>query len=898
MALVNQFIAQELQASTQTTPMSADYSFIDCFGTYVYSASSLYNNYASTINAYNDYILAVKSASAGYLSGFISPCHLRMSCHFEGSASGVYSGVGDNPVYNSTNASTGIIHYSTTNNGTPASVLASGAYSATSSLANLGASGAFDGNTGTYWVSGSPCIPNLIGVPSATSTMAGSAASNAFDSNTGTYWQSAVSLGSNILTGGSASGTNIHSGSASNTIDGNIATMAQMIYTSSPMTITIDLGSGNNQTALTWGYYSGVANGSGSPQNMTVYGSLDNSSFTQLWTGSLANGIGYFYYSFANSTAYRYYKFSTAGTDGSGFSDLYELYMYTTSGLSTAQNIEYDSGSGNAFVPANYSVNSSIYTPLSWTLQASNDNSSWSTLDTQSNYGGVFPFMNTVSTGTPYRYYQLNITSTTGVGTVTVSEFRVVGNSNGVGYLSQNPQLLEYDIGSGKALVLTQYAVNASATYSLGYPVTWNFQGSNDNASWTTLHAVSGYAGSFPVTESFTNTTPYRYYGMSISGSKGNSDIVQVSELTAFVTANSYTDTSIVQFGSTSLKLHDVYKAFVSTNGTETELGALNWLFSGFYSFDQVTYANQGLFYITNQLDIMKTQTGIWVGYYTTGWNGYYVPFSWSFNTMYCIQVGVQSGTLSIAINGTVIGSVSLNGASFNYANNTSVYIGYDHNNDYMYGNVDEVQLYIGDNPGYIVPTGAMSSAYVPAITWQSGNVYMASTPFELDVVVFQDIGQFASYGAGVPQWQTDCNLYVSANGGTTFTQVALSKGGNLTNNCVAFRGSLSLTGIPNTNQLCYKIISNSGKVFKLDGVILYWQDVNSTILSTSIPELGSVPIPADSIANKIQAVYQYLMFKRSVNSSTETMYKSDNATILSTAALVDDGATFTKGAQ
>ena len=88
---------------------------------------------------------------------------------------------------------------------------------------------------------------------------------------------------------------------------------------------------------------------------------------------------------------------------------------------------------------------------------------------------------------------------------------------------------------------------------------------------------------------------------------------------------------------------------------------------------------------------------------------------------------------------------------------------------------------------------------------------------------------------------------------------------------------------------------------------LLYISSINTNVsvtisvwLSTgpSFSELSASPHVTDTLGNKIQAIWQYLMNPRSVTSSTETMYKSDGSTVLSTATISDDGTTFTKGIQ
>lgn len=60
--------------------------------------------------------------------------------------------------------------------------------------------------------------------------------------------------------------------------------------------------------------------------------------------------------------------------------------------------------------------------------------------------------------------------------------------------------------------------------------------------------------------------------------------------------------------------------------------------------------------------------------------------------------------------------------------------------------------------------------------------------------------------------------------------------------------------------------------------------------------ELASVPTTVGSLRQKINLLFQYFRNKRTVTSTTETLFKEDATTTLGTSALLDDGTTFTKG--
>lgn len=59
--------------------------------------------------------------------------------------------------------------------------------------------------------------------------------------------------------------------------------------------------------------------------------------------------------------------------------------------------------------------------------------------------------------------------------------------------------------------------------------------------------------------------------------------------------------------------------------------------------------------------------------------------------------------------------------------------------------------------------------------------------------------------------------------------------------------------------------------------------------------ELTSVPTVESTWQEKLEFIYQYLALKRTATSSLETMFRVDNATVLGTSTLNDDGTEFSK---
>ncbi|WP_049975589.1 RICIN domain-containing protein [Chthoniobacter flavus] len=82
---------------------------------------------------------------------------------------------------------------------------------------------------------------------------------------------------------------------------------------------------------------------------------------------------------------------------------------------------------------------------------------------------------------------------------------------------------LRYDFGSGNAQVIKRYTVN-SADVATRDPKDWQFQGSNDGSTWTTLDTQSGQTfadRSLQNIYNIGNTTAYRYYQLNVTANNG-----------------------------------------------------------------------------------------------------------------------------------------------------------------------------------------------------------------------------------------------------------------------------------------------------------------------------------------------------------------------------------------
>ncbi len=91
------------------------------------------------------------------------------------------------------------------------------------------------------------------------------------------------------------------------------------------------------------------------------------------------------------------------------------------------------------------------------------------------------------------------------------------------------PLVVTYDFGEGNAQTVDTYrvwtgAINGSTKRA---PSAWRFEGSNDKADWTPLdsrHAEAWQATDTHRTYSFTNSTAYRWYRMTITGNNGGTE--------------------------------------------------------------------------------------------------------------------------------------------------------------------------------------------------------------------------------------------------------------------------------------------------------------------------------------------------------------------------------------
>jgi hypothetical protein len=203
--------------------------------------------------------------------------------------------------------------------------------------------------------------------------------------------------------------------------------------------------------------------------------------------------------------------------------------------------------------------------PRDWQLLGSNDGSIWTTLDARSGESFStagetkrYRFTNSV----PYFYYRLNIAATAGgSGGVRLTEFQLwsrdglpatSASTEGGGTESSAqafdgstgtkwygggtapPGWLRYRFGDSAGWAVTEYRVTSANDVANRDPKDWQFQGSNDGSTWTTLDTRSGQTFSARLQVKaylLSNTTPWRYYRLNILSNLGGSGYgIQLSE--------------------------------------------------------------------------------------------------------------------------------------------------------------------------------------------------------------------------------------------------------------------------------------------------------------------------------------------------------------------------------
>ena len=205
--------------------------------------------------------------------------------------------------------------------------------------------------------------------------------------------------------------------------------------------------------------------------------------------------------------------------------------------------------------------------PLIWTLQGSNNGSSWTTIDSRS--GQDFPsryqrrefsFNNSI----PYTSYRLQMTNNSG-NILQLAELEIYGEeyveivditdqggsvsaqyadspaNEGIGNLVDNSANTKYltfhssawvQFASSNSYIATSYALTSANDAATRDPLNWTLQGSNDGSSWATIDSRNGedFANRFQRRVfTFSNNTAYSQYRLQMTNNSGT--VLQLAEL-------------------------------------------------------------------------------------------------------------------------------------------------------------------------------------------------------------------------------------------------------------------------------------------------------------------------------------------------------------------------------
>jgi len=98
------------------------------------------------------------------------------------------------------------------------------------------------------------------------------------------------------------------------------------------------------------------------------------------------------------------------------------------------------------------------------------------------------------------------------------------GTSTFWGYSGTGSGSLTYDFGSGVTKTIQKYTIRARGSFENQSPKAWTLEGSNNGSAWTTLDTrsgVTGWTAGEIKTFTFSNSTAYRYYRISITENDG-----------------------------------------------------------------------------------------------------------------------------------------------------------------------------------------------------------------------------------------------------------------------------------------------------------------------------------------------------------------------------------------
>ena len=358
-----------------------------------------------------------------------------------------------------------------------------------------------------------------------------------------------------------------------------------------PAWLQYDFGNGQSQTITSYSLYRNSNQpgtyGAGTtytPSAWTFQGSVDASAWVTLDTQTaqaIVADAAKTSYSFTNTTAYRYYRLTiTAGGTGGDWVNISEMELLES--VNTAPSMLHAQGNfrlDGTFRDANDQVGAAGQI-LSSTTSGTNwiDFDSGTLVDADSDTqiqvdeGADDDTIRFDTAGTERMTVDnlgnVNVLSTTstafvdatGSGTASASSVNAANtaanafdNSDTTGWGNDGatdtlPAWLQYDFGNGQSQTITSYSLyrnsNQPGTYGAGTtytPSAWTFQGSVDASAWVTLDTQTAQAivaDAAKTSYSFTNTTAYRYYRLTITAGGTGGDWVNISEMELLESVN------------------------------------------------------------------------------------------------------------------------------------------------------------------------------------------------------------------------------------------------------------------------------------------------------------------------------------------------------------------------
>ncbi|MGC3989748.1 MAG: RICIN domain-containing protein [Chthoniobacteraceae bacterium] len=164
---------------------------------------------------------------------------------------------------------------------------------------------------------------------------------------------------------------------------------------------------------------------------------------------------------------------------------------------------------------------------------------------------------------------------------------------------------IEYDFGSSLTPTIKRYTINAANDVPGRDPVAWQFQGSSDGSTWTTLDTESAQTFTLRYqanTYNIASPTAYRYYRLNVTANNGDSTGLQLSEL-ALLTDQGTT----IPNGTYRLLNRRSNKAFEVSSGSTTSGAALDQWSYGAATSQQWTLTDQG----SGQYQILGVASGL-----------------------------------------------------------------------------------------------------------------------------------------------------------------------------------------------------------------------------------------------------------------------------------------------